>query len=1053
MTRISFRMSPLYFCMVFIVFSLFVMARPGMSQLPTATILGVVKDSSGAVVPDVAITARSTSTGQTRTATSGPDGSYRFSALPVGPYELRAEHAGFQSELRGGLVLAVSDEAVVNFTLQVGGVEQTVSVTAEAPLVNTTSGSLGGLVNEEKVADLPLNGRNYLDLTLMQPGIVQHKNTSPTAPSAVGTWYSSNGAPVRSNNYMLDGAIMTNATGATSASADGSTLGIEGIREYKVLTNSYSAEYGMTMGSQMTMVSKSGTNQFHGAAFDYLRNSVLDARNFFDYTAPNRLPAYKRNQFGASGGGPLRKDKTFFFLAYEGLRDRLGVTTVDNVMGANCHVVTNNPCAGGANVPANVQPLLAIFPLPNLNVGSPTPQFTYPFTQPTREDFGMARIDQAFGGNDNFFGRYTIDDTNQNQTVGYPAFVQLRASRSQFATLSENHIFSSVLLNTARVSFSRTNPTTISPAPYSGPGYTFVPGFGIGDISIGSVTGIGPVSTAPSVQKQNLFTYSDDVFYSKGRHSFKFGALINHYQDYYVSSTNAIGSLSFANVSTFLQGQPNTITALTPGSILDRTYHYNTLGFYGQDDIRVFPNFTLNVGLRYEFQTVPQDIHNIQAALRDVQHDASTTLGPVFKNMSLLNFSPRLGFAWDVKGDGKTAVRGGFAELYDIGAFGAALNVGITATPPYSSSSSLTSPGSFSLPLVFPASALGKSLRTLDYNMQQPHLLSYNLTVDRQLPGKMALTIAYAGSRGINLVETTEGNPTVATILSNGSIFFNAAPASAPNSLRTNPNFGYMEFKTAGANSFYNSLQFQLVKQVGHGLQFQSSYTWGKIIDETQGQQGAEDTGTSSIFSVWPTQRTIDRAPANFDITQNWRFNLIYQIPSAFSNQRMLHSVVDGWMISSIVTVETGYPFSPVESTNISRSGTDGGAGGIDRPNLLPGFTAGNIIQGGPTQYFNPNAFALQSAGFLGNAGRNILRGPGLTNLDFSLSKDMGISKLGEAGKLEFRAEIFNILNHTNFGMPNDTVFTGTTLSTTAGQITRTATPSRQIQLALKLLF
>src|SRR5881296_4721187 len=319
--------------------SVLAFGKLAMSQLPTATILGEIKDSTGAVIPGASITAKNVETGLTRTGMSAEDGSYRFPALPVGSYEVKVELPGFRTELRSGLTLTVSQEAVVNFTLQAGAVEQTVVVTEDAPLVNTTSGSLGGLVDEKKVAELPLNGRNYIDLTLQMPGITQQRNLG-VAASTVGTWFSSNGAPLRSNTYLLDGALMSNLTNGTSAAQDGSTLGIEGVREYRVITNSFSAEYGMTMGSQVIVVTKSGTNTLHGSLFEYFRNSALDARNFFDYKTPasdRRLPAFTRNQFGGSVGGPIKKDKTFFFGVYEGLRQRFGVTTISPTIDAGCH--------------------------------------------------------------------------------------------------------------------------------------------------------------------------------------------------------------------------------------------------------------------------------------------------------------------------------------------------------------------------------------------------------------------------------------------------------------------------------------------------------------------------------------------------------------------------------------------------------------------------------------------------------------------------------------------------------------------------------------------
>jgi hypothetical protein len=931
-------------------------------------------------------------------------------------------------------------------------------VTAEAPLINTTSGALGGLVSEEKVAELPLNGRNYIDLTLLQPGVVQHVNMSKTSSSQTGLWYSSNGAPLRSNTYMLDGAVMLNPTGPTTSTLDGSSLGVEGIREFRVLTNNFGADYGMNMGSQVVVVSKGGTNQFHGSVFDFLRNSAVDARNFFDYksaASPRRLPNYERNQFGASGGGPIKRDKTFFFLVYEALRDRTGVTTVNNVIAPGCHgpggsTITSAACPQlPPNTSVTIAPqmaaFLALYPLPNL----PNNQFTFPFTQPTQDDYGQARVDQVFGANDSFFGRYTIQGSEQTNEVNFPGFVQFRSSRSQWATLSENHIFSPTLLNTARFSFSRTRPFALNPIIYSDRQYQMVAGQPMGTIAVGGgITGIGVSSTNPSIKKQNVFTWSDDLFYTHGRHSLKFGMLINHFQLYLLGSNMIRGVLSFSNLANFLTGQIQQYNAIAPGARLDRYYNFSTPGFYAQDDIRVTPKLTLNVGLRYEFTTTPRSPIGVESAIRDIQHDDHAVIGPPFENPSLLNFSPRFGFAWDVFGDNKTALRGGFAELYDIVAYNAALNVSASGTPPFSGVNSIQG-GTFTVPFIFPSGgAAGKqSLRTQDYHMQQPHLLSYNLTLERQLPGSMAITLAYAGSRGINLEMTTEGNPEIATILPDGRIFF---PLGAP---RTNPNFAQNEFKTAGGNSFYNSLQFGLAKRLTHGLQFQSSYTFSKVIDETQGQEGAEDNNSSSIFSVWPTRRTIDRAPAQFDARHIWRFNSIYQLPGT-SLHGAPGALLNGWQMSGILAVQSGYPFSPVLQTNVSRSGTSGGAAGIDRPDLVPGRNNSNIINGGIDQYYDPLAFALPTAGFLGTAGRNILRGPGKVNLDFSLLKGTAIPKLGESGKLEFRAEFFNILNRANFDMPNNIVFNGVNRNPAAGQITSTgANKSRQIQFALRLLF
>jgi outer membrane receptor protein involved in Fe transport len=1072
-----------------------------MAQLPTATILGVVKDSSGAVVPDTTVTSRNLETGQTRTATSAADGSYRFSALAVGAYEVRAEHPGFQTEVRSGLTLTVSAEAVVNFTLQVGAVTETVAVTAEAPLVNTTSGSLGELVGEQKVADLPLNGRNYIDLSLLQAGVNQHKNIGGL-PIPNGTWFSASGAPMRSNNYMLDGAILVNSQGASPAGATGDTLGVEGTREIRVLTNSYSAEYGMNMGGQMVMVSKGGSNSFHGDVFEYLRNSALDARNFFDYPsaatgAGFRLPPFKRNQFGGSAGGPIKKDKTFVYGVYEGLRARTGLSELDTVMAAGCHgpagaTITNTACPDlGSTASVKVSPVtagvLAAIPTPNLG---PT-RFTFPFTQPTRDDFGQIRVDHTFSSNDSIFARYTIDDTIQNYPIPaspYPQTFLIVNSRSQYGTLAENHIFSPALLSTARFSYSRTSPILNQSTTLTGPQYTFSP-FDplqvVPSVVVGGITTFGSTG-APNWRPQNLFSWSDDLFYTRGKHSLKFGTLINRFQQFEFNLSGTFGTVTFANVAGFLAGTPTVFTASNPGATAARSYRNSTLGFYAQDDYRVTPRLTLNLGLRYEFTTQLHEIFGIQSSMRDVQHDPAPTVGIPFVNPSLHNLNPRVGFAWDVTGDGKTAIRGGFGVYSDLIWWGYGIAGGLSNTRPFSSSSTITNPSPFNIPYTFPASATANTDSSFDYHMKQPHLLSYNLSVARQLPAGIALTIAYVGSRGVHLVSQVDGNPTVP----NGTPVNGLCAATPAGQLAnpfggnfcwvagapyTNPNIKSVTLYSNQAYSFYNSLQVGLTKQLTKGLQFQGAYTWSHAMDTTPGTSTSDSTGYAG--AVFPTLIALEYANSDFDTTQNLRFNAIYRLPGPSSGNAFLKGLLTGWQTSGILSLQTGYPFTPALTSNRSLSLNNSSAANIERPNLNAGRNAANIVSGTtagclgvtagqklgtPNLYFDPCAFSLQAPGFLGTTGRNLLRGPGLADLDFSLVKDTAIKHLGETGKLEFRAEVFNILNHANFLLPQGrSVFAGSGTSlapqqalSNAGVITSTGTQtSRQIQLALKLIF
>ncbi len=1100
-------------CISRLVFFLFVACTTISAQLPTATVLGVVKDSSASLVPDAKLTIRNVETGQTRTVNSDSEGAYRFSALPVGNYEIRVEKDGFRTEIQSNLTLTVSEEAVLNFALEVGSIGQSVSVTAEAPLVNTTSGSLGGLVNEEKVADLPLNGRNYIDLTLLQPGVTQQVAGAANGNAGfVGTYFSSNGAPVRSNNYLLDGAIMTNVLGASSASASGSTLGVDGIREFRVVTNSFSAEYGLTMGSQMIIVSKSGTNAFHGDIFEYLRNSALDAANYFDrpVLANNfrRLPEFRRNNFGGAIGGPIRKDKTFFHAVFEGVKEQKGVTLIDNVPAAACHtannVVDNVAClgattAGTTTVAPSVRALLALYPSPNLSGN----QFTFPYTQPTNDYFGQIRVDHNFSSNDSLFGRYTIQDTKLSLSQNFPGEGTDNQTRSQLFTISENHIFSPAWLNTFRASFSRSvlNFQDFGSCP-TGPGFSITPGWGLSAVTVGGLTANGCAGTFPFLRKQNIFTYSDDVFYTIGKHSIKFGVLFNHYQDYLTGNVPK-GAVAFSNLTNFLTAKPTTVNSVAANAALSRTFHFNTVGFYAQDDFRLRTNFTLNLGLRYEFLTIPQEQNGQWGALHNVFTDSQFVLGSALwgENPSTHNFSPRIGFAWDVKGDGKTAVRGGFGLLYDIGNIGALIFQSLSGNPPLTLQFTASNPATFAIPFTFPASSAAAFPRPTDYFMKQPHLLSYNLTVERQLPFNIALSLAYAGSHGINLDSVKEGNPSIpngvpgvvagapACVAPAAGAAVNPASQvdgiatscwlASPTPLRRNPNWGSLDLFTTGVNSWYNALQFGLTKRVSKGLQFQSSYTWSRALDQNPGYSNVEQTNSQSSHAVDPVHLNVDKGPSILDVTNVWKFNAIYNLPQFSSSNGFVGKAVNGWWVSGIISLQSGLPFTPDLNSNRSRSGLAGGGGGNDRPSVAAGRVRSNITSGvssgctlagtGVTsiaagtplgtaaRYYDPCAFVLPPAGFLGNAGRNILRGPGYSDVDFSLVKDTAVSHLGEAGKIQFRAEVFNLFNHPNLGVPNRVVFAGSAATesalNTAGQILTTVGTSRQIQLALKILF
>jgi hypothetical protein len=564
--------------------------------------------------------------------------------------------------------------------------------------------------------------------------------------------------------------------------------------------------------------------------------------------------------------------------------------------------------------------------------------------------------------------------------------------------------------------------------------------------------------------KQNVYSLGDDLFYTLGRHSLKMGTLINRYQQGSILGNQIWGSVTFPTIASFLQGQPSVYNALTPGSINWRNWRYNTYGFYLQDDLRMSSKLTLNLGLRYEFATQIHEVDGRSSALPNIQTDTQVTVGVPFKNPTRKNFSPRFGLAWDVKGDGSTAVRVGAALLYDLPTnLGNPLNSLATGTPPFSSQTNVVNPSTFTIPFTLPVGAGTTALRLFDYNLRQPHIFTYNLTVERRLPFDMAATLSYAGSRGRNLMRQSEGNPAVAQTLPDGRHFW---PTFAP---LVNPNFGTIQLFEAGGKSWYDSFQFALTKRLSRGLQFQSSYTWSKLIDTRQGQSGIDNSVGSSVYGVDPYNAQVDRAVADFDVTHLYRFNAIYNFPKVQASG-FTGKLLNGWWVSGILSLNTGLPFSPALQTNRSRSRVNGGGAGVDRPDVVAGRDNSNITKGvssgctgvaagtplgTPTLYFDPCAFTIPAPGFLGTSGRNMLRAPGVSNVDFSLVKDTGLG-FSEEAKLQFRVEVFNVLNHPNFGFPARVAYAGVqnveAPLSNAGVIT-SARDSRQLQLALKLLF
>ena len=1124
------------------------LAQPLLAQVaPTGTVSGVVKDAAGLAVPNAAVTLVNADSNYTRKAVTNGDGAYSFVALPIGRYNVKVESTGFQTETQTGLTLDVFQEAKVNFSLKIGAVDQQVVVKADEARVDTTSISLGHVVDNKQIADLPLNGRNFIDLTLLQTGITQFQNNNFGTNGLYGQFYSSNGAPIRSNGYTLDGAILGNIQGASASSIAGLSLGLDGISQYKVETNTFGAEFGLVVGSQTTIVTKSGTNQFHGDAFWYLRNSVLDARNYFDelYSLPTsvqgggrRVAPFERNQFGAAVGGPIQKDKTFFFATYEGFREvldnppNIGVTPT---IPAQCHTAAvggvqtvDSTCDSTLKVGQtekvipSIQPLLALWPVPDL----PGNQFTYESTERTHEDYAQGRIDHTFSAKDTIFGRYTFDNTNETYPRIFPIFDSGLQERQQYLTLSENHIFSPTLLNSGQISYSRSavldstpsasNPNTKS---LTGPAVSCNTGYSICPINISSIANFSDTTDQAIKDVQDVISFGDDVFLTKGKHALRFGALINHFDQYANGGIGPKDTVSFSNLHSFLLGNYRNYTAYAPGYNSLKDELFDTIGFYGTDEFHLTTRLTLTLGLRYEFATQPEEKNGNQSTFLNAPYSDAPTIGPLLGNPTHRDVSPRVGFAWDVFGNGKTSFKGGGAILYDIANNGGVFQLVGLALPPNVVSYTVTpttagAPSTLVLPFPLPAGVSGlqgTAPTDINFNYKSPHLISYNLAIERELPGQIILNVAYAGSRGLNLWQpVSEENPdcptsnafvpqgcptgpTAAfpkfpgtTVIPGSLPVWAATLANAP---RLNPFFSnFSQFNAEGV-SWYNSLQVNVTKKLTHGLQFQVAYTYSRLLDDTEGVSNSDTSNASTGQVENPFSPILDYGPGNFDIRHNLHINAIYHLPN-FSEGHIASKFVNGWWTGSIVTIHTGVPFSPLLSSDREQAGLTGTNGGLERPSYVttanlaavtaqavalglttcPAGSSGcipyipevynpkTVITHSVNQWFNPNQFTLQPVGTIGNVGRNILREPGLDTWDFSLNKDTAWALLGEQGRVQFRAEVFNLLNHANFGTAQNGGFLAGSVGDVQEQptfdgIISTNTPSREIQFALKFLF
>src|SRR3989441_10602229 len=1084
------------------------------AQTSTATILGTVKDTSGALIPGVSITVKHTESGLTRTVVSGERGGYNVPLLPVGAYEVTTTMPGFKQVVRSGINLVVGQEAVVDLTLEVGANAEQVTVTEEAPLVNTTTSSTSGVITEQQVKELPLNGRSFDQLITLNVGV--SNATSNTLDSGAWNMFSVSGKRPETNRFIINGIdwIGANATGQfiTPEGASRQLLGVEAVREFNVLTDTYSAEYGKRAGGQINIVTSSGSNQLHGTAFEYLRNGVLDARNFFDQTIG--APPFKRNQFGGALGGPLKKDKMFLFGTYEGFQERLSRSSASVVPGA---FARKGLMPDGSPVPGLKPEMLkyanAFWPAPSTPDRPDGTAIAYSNPPQTiGESFGLARFDYVVSSKDSFYANLTVDNGLRINPWGgggggAPNFKSVSDNISKTLSLKETHVFSSSLVNIATLGYAGGYATLVNaPAVPMPADVVFLEGGNPGTIVIGGgISAASPSAVAgipgnnPTRGIRHYFTYSDDLRFIKSKHSWSMGGwLLKMQQNQAGVALSSAGNVAYPTILAFLRDQPS-------NAILTR--NAPALGFrstegawYIQDDMKLRSNFTLRLGLRHE---MTNGWNEVVGRCSNYRYDpgfviqTNPTIGKscMDQNHARLLLQPRVGLAWDPTGTGTWAVRAAFGIHNDL-----IDNLGIRAQagmPPYAARESLpVSPATGFLPLLPlkknvalpPTCGAGIAAPCsiyqptgFDPNLSTPTVQIWDLTVERQLAKDLVLSVGYIGSQSYHTNTTANSNqapPEVcqnpqgcrsggvlpanqSAIVPQGTLYMPSKPPIVVNGItlqqRPNPYVSYTQSWFGLGTASYHAMNVSVTKRAARGLTFKANYSWGKVLDLNSAilAPSGENEPTNLVSGLY--NRNLNKGVAAYNPAHQFNSNFSYQLPFG-SGQRfgggtsgLLNRLIGGWQWNGIVTAQTGFPFTPLIGFN--NSGTGDGTQPTDVADRNPNFK-GPAILGTVDHWFDPRAFSMPIAGTFGNAGRGAFRGPGLFNVDSSLFKRIPIR---ESVTLQFRAEAFNILNHANFAFPNQVVFQGNSsnysYSQSAGQITNTATASRQLQLALKLMF
>jgi Carboxypeptidase regulatory-like domain/TonB dependent receptor/TonB-dependent Receptor Plug Domain len=1031
------------------------------AQGTTGSISGTVTDPQKSVVPGVTILVTQVETGAQRTQVSDDHGRYRVLDLPPGTYQVQAELQGFLKVVRDQLVVAIGKDTLADIEMRVGGVSEEVTVTGETSAVSIGSTTAGGLVTTKQIAELPLNGRSFLQLATLQPGVVTSRGTAKDFTGGFSnTQLAIGGARPEQTGFLMDGTNIADVSDKAPSSLSGVLLGVDTVQEFNVQTHGYSAEFGRAAGGVMSTVTKSGTNQIHGSGFEFHRDDALNSKNFF---ASGDAPPFRRDQFGGTIGGPIFPNKLFYFGSYEQLRDRNSVTEFARLPDANAHngLVPVNGVLTNVGVNATVKPYLdLLFPIPTgQNFGDGTAELVHSETDPTDEHFGVTKFDYNLGRRDQVMVRWSRDDSKEKISQSHPLFNEHTTAYTRYFTTQDQHLFTSNLLNTVRFAANRTNRTD-DLLPDGIPGgipqalyFSTDPHFGAIDIT--GVSTAGSIATTPVNYTQDIFQIADTLTWNKGSHVFKTGMDLQNYHFDGTSFSRYGGTFRFRNVQEFLTlrrsatAQADRFTGNLPGTDTFRQMRQWYNAFFVQDDWRATDTLSIQAGLRYDFVTDPKELHGKVAGLLSLNDLNTSAIGvtpgtPLFKNPSYKSFAPRLGVAWNPLGDKKSTIKAGWGMFYQP--LTTSFYRGTTfRVYPYFAGVDIRQPAVFGpgniavLAAGVDPATVQKRSEFIYYDEKQPYTDQWHVHFDRDLGHSMTAQVGYIGSSGHNLPFYGDPNTTP-------SQYVNGVKMLVPGATIRYPAWGRIRTRINVARSNYEGATLSLNKRFSDNWQAQISYTYGNSHDTWSGGQigGSDfDNGAGSATDWWDPE--YEYGPSSFDIRHTLVTNAVYVLPFFQDKTGLSGALLKGWQIGGVAQFSSGLPFTPFESYD--QIGDGQSDTGLQKPNLSGTVNYPRTA----AQWFDPSAFTVPAAGVFGNAHRNSLRGPGLKVADVSIFKNQ---RLGKRYGMQFRFEAFNAFNWVNLGLPDFTIFNaGGVRNPTAGRITSTSTPARQLQLGVKFLF